>query len=518
MIEFRDACFSYAHHGTGHEGGAGVRDITLTVGPGEVLVVCGRSGCGKTTITRLANGLAPSFFPGTLSGRVLLDGQDVAQLTSWQLAERVGSVFQNPTTQFFTTDTTSEIAFGMESAGWPAERMRACAGEVIDELGLRGLAGRSLFELSGGQLQRVVFASAWAMRPGTLVLDEPTGNLDPGAVRDLRDCVARAKAAGCAVLVAEHRLSWLAGLADRYCVLSGGRVDRVLDADEFAELSDADVTAMGLRARSAGGIRPAPPPPRGHGGPGRPWLRAAGLSVRRGGRQVLAGVDVRLCPGEVVALTGANGAGKTTLGRALCGLVRTDAGRILVEGAPVPRRVLPRHAAMVFQHVEQQMFAETVDAEVTFGLARPQDVDVAGLLDGLDLAGLGPRHPATLSGGQKQRLAVATAMAGGKRLVVLDEPTSGLDRDAVQRVAALLRRLAADRVVLVITHDLELIAAACDRLIHLADGGVREEVDVRADFVRARELFEDMSHRTAPVDRIPEPGVTAVRPRPLQSP
>ncbi|RLP09726.1 ABC transporter ATP-binding protein [Propionibacterium australiense] len=511
MIEFRAAGFSYARHDEQQAAGTGVHDITLTVRPGEVLVLCGRSGCGKTTLTRLANGLAPSFFRGTPSGRVLLDGQDAAQLASWQIAERVGSVFQNPDAQFFTTDSTSEIAFCMESAGWPAERLRARTDEVIDELGLRELAGRSLFGLSGSQVQRIVFASAWAMRPGNLVLDEPTGNLDPGAVRELRDCVAVAKAAGCAVMVAEHRLSWLAGLADRYCVLSDGRIGRVLDADEFTALSDADVAALGLRARSADGIRPAPPPPGRGDGPDPPWLEATGLSVRRGGQQVLTGVDVRLRPGEVVAVTGANGAGKTTLGRTLCGLVGAGAGRVLVDGGRVSRRGLSRRAAMVFQHVEHQLFAETVDAEVTFGLARPQDVDVAGLLGELDLAGLGPRHPATLSGGQKQRLAVATAVAGDKRLVVLDEPTSGLDREAMLRVAALLRRLAAGRVVLVITHDLELIAAACDRLVHLAEGRIGAELDVRTDFARVRELFEDMAasaHRHRPHNRQRNEGVS----------
>ncbi|WP_316670153.1 ATP-binding cassette domain-containing protein [uncultured Propionibacterium sp.] len=493
MIELHGVRFSYERHGPRAGRAPGVSGIDLSVAPGELLVLCGRSGCGKTTITRLVNGLAPSFFPGTLSGRVLLGGRDAAGLEPWRIAELVGSVFQNPSTQFFNTAVTGEIAFCMESAGWPFERLRARTDEVIDELGLQDLAGRDLFALSGGEKQRVAFASAWAMRPGALVLDEPTSNLDPGAIGALREHVATARDAGCAVLVAEHRLSWLAGLADRYCVLSGGRIDRVLSAAEFACLGGEEFSRLGLRARSMDDVGPSRRPAAREPSPARPLLRAAGLSVRRGGRRVLEDVDLVVRPGEVLALTGPNGAGKTTLSRALCGLVRTDGGRITIDGARGPRRTLSHGAAMVFQDVGHQLFAEDVASEVTFGLARPQEVDVTGLLGELDLAGLADRHPANLSGGQKQRLAVATAVACDKRLLVFDEPTSGLDLEGMERVAALLRRIAADRAVLVVTHDLELIAAACDRLVHLDGGRISDEVDVRADFARVRELFASMA-------------------------
>ena len=231
MIRFERASFAYRPGAeAGKAGAAGVRDVSLEVRPGEVVVLCGRSGCGKSTLLRLANGLAPRFFPGRAAGRVLLDGEEVGDLASWRVAERAGSLFQNPRTQFFNVDTTGEVAFALESAGWPEEAIRARVGATLRELGLEHLAGRSIFDLSGGQRQKIAYASVWALRPPNLLLDEPTSNLDAPSIADIAAFVANAKAAGRAVLVAEHRLAWLSGVADTYVHLDGERVSRVMSA------------------------------------------------------------------------------------------------------------------------------------------------------------------------------------------------------------------------------------------------------------------------------------------------
>ncbi|RRR25578.1 ABC transporter ATP-binding protein [Schaalia georgiae] len=515
MIEFDHASFAYRAQVA--EGRAGAVDVSLTVRPGEVVVLCGRSGCGKSTVLRLAGGLAPRFFPGTAHGRVSLDGRAVDTLETWEIAQRAGSLFQNPRTQFFSADSTGEVAFALENAGWPPEDIRQRVGATFEELGMSALAGRGLFRLSGGERQKVAFASLWATRPANLLLDEPTSNLDLPAVADMAEFVARAKKAGCAVLVAEHRLSWLTGIADRYVRMEAGRVDRVWDADEFAALSAEEVRRMGLRMRSADEARPVVRPPvheapnagepthgvpgggaapAGDGGPAgvaapghragprcaarpagahTPLLSARGLAVRFGERTVLRGADVDLREGEVCAVVGANGAGKTTLCRALCGFERRARGTVSLAGRTASRSARVRASSMVFQDVNYQLFAESVADEVVFGLPRRQGraVDVAALLVGLDLDGLEERHPATLSGGQKQRLAVAACVAARKQVVVFDEPTSGLDLDGMRRVARLLRELAAQgRTVLVITHDLELVACACDRALVVEGGRV----------------------------------------------
>lgn len=206
MIEFDDVSFAYRAPAEGAGAPEGVRGIDLRVEAGRCVLVCGASGCGKTTVTRLANGLAPSFFPGTLEGRVLVDGRDVADLESWEVAACVGSVFQNPRTQFFNVDSTGEVAFSLESMAWPEERIRERTHDTIRQLGLEELADRSIFSLSGGEKQRIAYASSWAPHPANLVLDEPTSNLDEAAIAALRRYLLDAKAQGAAVLVAEHRL------------------------------------------------------------------------------------------------------------------------------------------------------------------------------------------------------------------------------------------------------------------------------------------------------------------------
>ena len=495
MIRFERASFTYrpgaAAGEAGATGEAGVRDVSLEVRPGEVVVLCGRSGCGKSTLLRLANGLAPRFFPGRVAGRVLLDGEEVGDLASWRVAERAGSLFQNPRTQFFNVDTTGEVAFALESAGWPEEAIRARVGATLRELGLEHLAGRSIFDLSGGQRQKIAYASVWALRPPNLLLDEPTSNLDASSIADIAAFVANAKAAGRAVLVAEHRLAWLSGVADTYVHLDGGRISRVMSAREFAALDPRELDSMGLRTRDLADVAPPAGAVAPDGGIGEIVLSARGLSVDYGRGPVVDGADVDLRAGQVVALVGRNGAGKTTLCRALCGLGRRARGTVLLDGRRATRRRRTRACSMVFQDVDYQLFAESAAAEVTFGLSRRAAgaVDTGAVLRELALDGVADRHPATLSGGQKQRLAVAACVAAGKRVLVFDEPTSGIDLDGMRRVARLLRRLAArGRAVLVITHDLELIACACDRVVHMDGGRVVGRAGVRQDFDAVRAM------------------------------
>ena len=201
MIELKNITFSYE----GREQG-GLRNINLTVKNGECILLCGRSGCGKTTITRLVNGLIPRFYAGELTGQVLIDGKDIADLTMYKIAEKVGSVFQNPRTQFFNTDSDSEIAFGLENQGMPTEELRQRVETTAADLEIQSLRNRSLHALSGGEKQKVAFASVYAMNPDIYLLDEPSSNLDVDAIQDLRKHLKLVKQQGKTILIAEHRL------------------------------------------------------------------------------------------------------------------------------------------------------------------------------------------------------------------------------------------------------------------------------------------------------------------------
>ena len=197
MIEFRNVFFSYDESAEGE-----LKDINLTIPSGQCVLLCGRSGCGKTTLTRLINGLIPQFFAGEFGGEVLLDGEDVTSLPMYKIAEKVGSVFQNPRTQFFNVDTDSEIAFGMENEAVEQERMRSRVAETAKELNIENLLGRSIFALSGGEKQKIAFASVYAMEPSVYLLDEPSSNLDMSAIEELREHIRLIKSRGKTVIIA----------------------------------------------------------------------------------------------------------------------------------------------------------------------------------------------------------------------------------------------------------------------------------------------------------------------------
>ncbi len=467
---------------------AAVRDVGLHAARGEFVVLAGRSGCGKTTLTRLLNGLAPGHVAGTLDGEARTAGLTAGQASVVDYARAVGSVFQNPKTQYFQGNSTDELAFACENAGMPAGEIRARIARTARRFGIEALLDRSIIELSGGQQQRLAVAAATMLEPAVLVLDEPTGNLDADAMRALHDMLARLKADGVTIVVAEHRLAWCADLADRYVVLEDGAIVGAYDAQAFRQLPAERLRSWGLRALDTGDARARV---RGKIDAGSrlsgacdvaPVLRTCGLRVgyRRPSpfgaktpdfaRDV---PDLEFHPGRIVGLMGRNGAGKSTFARTLCGLQRPLGGAVELDGRAANGKALSRAAAMVMQDVHYQLFADSVRGELMLdataaGATDPQRLRTRCdmILGELGLLDVADRHPMKLSGGQRQRLAIGTALMADKRFVVLDEPTSGLDLHHMMRVGALLRALA-DRgvAVIVITHDDELAATWCDELV-----------------------------------------------------
>ena len=433
-----------------------LRGVFLEIPRGQCVVVTGASGCGKTTLTRLINGLVPHVYAGEVKGRVMVEGTEVAAWTPDELGVRVGSVFQNPRSQFVNLDVASEIAFGCENLGLPRGEIVARVSKAARALGIADLLDRGIEELSGGQKQAVAIASAFAMEPAVFVLDEPTASLDVPSMKRLAEVVAALKAAGKTVVVSEHRLWWLADVADRVVLMEDGAVAGDWTAADFAALPAARRAAAGVRAWTVaemeGEGRPAAAVPAGAvsadaPAPEAPRLQAAGLTVAfRRRPPVLDGLDLSLEPGRVLGIVGRNGAGKTTLLRCLAGLTRERAGTVAVDGAPVAARRRPGLVHLVMQEPGYQLFADSARAE----LHRESDEAADAMLAAFGLAACAERHPLALSGGERQRLAVAAGLAQGARVLVLDEPTSGLDRANMERVAAVLRRAAADGVAVVL--------------------------------------------------------------------
>ncbi len=470
MIEFQNVSFSYPGGADG-----GLHNINLTIPDGQCVLLCGRSGCGKTTLTRLVNGLIPQFFAGEMSGRVLQDGEDLAGLPMHRIAERVGSVFQNLRTQFFNVDADSEIAFGLENEAVPPAQLRRRVSETAAALHIEDLLGRSIFTFSGGEKQKIAFASVFAMAPEIMLLDEPSSNLDAAAIDALRAHLQLAKAQGKTIVIAEHRLYYLMDTADRVVYLENGRIAGDWTPAQLRALPLEKRRAMGLRAVDLAEEKPAClAAPRTE-----PALELKNVTLAYQKRPVLQNVSLKAAPGEVIAVVGHNGAGKTTFSRALCGLHKEAAGGYLWNGRPQAANERMKRAYMVMQDVNYQLFAESVAAECTFGIRRPDTALAGRTLEALGLAPLSERHPATLSGGQKQRLAAAVSMVCGKALLVFDEPTSGLDYDSMAHLAALIQKLAAmGKIIFIVTHDYEFVCRTCTRALHLAGGAIRADVSL----------------------------------------
>ena len=469
MIEFQNVSFSYPDSGDG-----GLKHIDLNIPDGQCVVLCGRSGCGKTTLTRLINGLIPQFFAGEMTGKVLLDGENLADLPLYRIAEKVGSVFQNPRTQFFNVDTDSEIAFGMENEAVPQEQLKRRVAETAQALHIENLLGRNIFALSGGEKQKIAFASGYAMNPEVYLLDELSSNLDMTAIGELRGHLRLIKSQGKTVIVAEHRLYYLMDVADRILHLENGSIAGDWTPKQLRALPLETRRRMGLRA-----IDLTEEHPTGAASSAAPVLALQSVTLAYRKRPVLQNVSLQAAPGEVIAVVGHNGAGKTTFSRALCGLHRETSGSYLWNGKPQKPKERMKCSYMVMQDVNYQLFAESVAAECTFGIQHPDTALAKKTLEELGLAPFRERHPNTLSGGQKQRLAAAAAMVCGKELLVFDEPTSGLDYDSMARLAALLQRLSAmGKIIFIVTHDYEFVCRTCTRVLHLNGGGIQDDLAV----------------------------------------
>lgn len=466
MIRFDKVSF---HYGGERGTGEGVDNIDLTIQSGELVVLCGPSGCGKTTVTRLINGLAPNFFPGEMEGSVWVKDLCVSESPLSETSKLVGSVFQNPKSQFFNVDTTGELVFGCENQGIEREEMRRRLDKTRADMKLDALMGRNIFELSGGEKQQIACGSVYTAQPEVFVLDEPSSNLDRKAILRLHEIIRKIKSEGKTVVISEHRLYYLMDLADRFLYLDDGIITRCFTPSELRALPEEELCALGLRCTDLHTLTKSPligeiP----HGG--KPALETVDLSCNRGNHQILD-VDRLIFPEHgIIAMIGDNGCGKSTLAESLCGVIPSS-GSVAFDGRYLTDKERSRRSFMVMQDVNRQLFSDSVIEEVMLNTPVERE-EAERILDSLGLLEQTERHPSSLSGGQKQRVAIASALCAGKDIIFYDEPTSGLDRGGMERFGALLRQMQ-DRVTnIIITHDPELILRCCTHILHVENGRV----------------------------------------------
>lgn len=486
MIDVASLSFSYVSELTGDRVEA-LKDVDLSADAGSLTLVCGASGCGKSTLMKALTGLVPQMTPGELDGVVSINGRNLADVALTDVGHLCSSVFQNPRTQFFCDTVAEELAFCGENYGRERATLRQQSERAAKLMGISHLMERKLTTLSGGQLQKVALACALASGAPVLLADEPTSNLDPAAISEVRAALKVLKEQGLTIVVVEHRLHFLRGLADQVLLMESGRVTRRWNGAEFFSMGQAQRRSLGLRTL----VDPGPPETwvgqvqagrqekqvgrqeNREASPSQVRLSCRGLSFAYGASPVFEGLDADFPAGQITCIAGANGVGKTTLVRVLCGLAAPSSGSISMDGVPASRKTRRSACALVMQDTGRQLFSDTLAGELTIGASHASGQSGEQLLADFDLANLGERHPLSLSGGQKQRLVIAAARATGRPIVILDEPTSGVDARHLDSITATLRRIADEgAAVVVVTHDGEFAAACADRLITLTATGI----------------------------------------------
>ena len=468
MVELKNVSFRYGSENVECKYASSLKSIDLTVKTGECVLLTGPSGCGKTTILRLINGLIPHFYPGALSGDILIDGGSVKERELYDTALIIGTVFQNPRTQFYNVDTTGELAFGCENRGLPEQEIYTRIDRTVAHFRMASLMDRNIFRLSDGEKQKIACASVNVSEPKIILLDEPSANLDYTATLMLRELILRWKAEGKTIIAAEHRIAYLWDIIDRAVVLRDGEIVGEFTGNGKEELTQNQLTQMGLRTTVT--ESPAEMQMDSFREGDRPITLRNFHFAYHGEKKNIVDIPIlQIAAGQITAIVGANGAGKTSFLNCFCGLEKRCKGTLEYEGKLYDSKSRKKLCFMVMQDTGNQLFTESVLDEVLISLKKGtanEKETAMEIIRNLDLADFADRHPQSLSGGQKQRLAIACALASGRELLLLDEPTSGLDYAHMKETAALLEKLRSmGTTILVVTHDSEFIRACCTRRI-----------------------------------------------------
>ena len=479
-IIFEKASFKYKGRAA-----PSLQNINCEIKQGEFIVLIGGSGCGKTTMTRCVNNLIPHFYEGELEGKVFVLGNDIANTEVGVTGQKVSSVFQDPRTQFFTTNSVAEVAFACENYGLPAADMRRRVDRAFQQMHIRDLREKNVFQLSSGERQKIAFAASWTLSPFVFVLDEPSANLDIESIFHIRDILKELKAAGHTIIVSEHRLFYMKELADSYWLINNGELVRRISPAEMERLPEEELGNHNLRQIEIGKVTWHAESSIKRQIQTNCFLEVKKLSFGfKGAKSLFENISFTAQGGEIICLTGANGCGKTTLGKLLSGLLRGAKKAISINGIVQDRRHLSKQVYFVMQETDHQLYTDSVDKELLLGSkAEPSKIQrMREGLSAINMTEYSKAHPCSLSGGQKQRITILAALLSDKPILILDEPTSGLDYVNMKAVVSLIRQTAEQgRLVLVISHDLEFLSHVCTRAVCLGENRIKQDFQVRSD-------------------------------------
>lgn len=448
-----------------------IEDLSLDIKKGECILFTGASGCGKTSILRVLNGLAPEFFDGGYSGEFKVAHLNIGDRLK-EFSKVVGSVFQNPKNQFFNLDSTSELAFSMENYGYSKSEIQSRIDEVISEFSSEYLLERNVLELSGGEKQKLAFMASMMLDADVYVLDEITSNLDLKAIQLISSIIETLKKKGKTIVVAEHRIYYLKDLIDRMYIIKDGKLIHEVTKEQ---LSDFDSKSCHTRQIDLSKVELGNKENRNFK---EDFLNIERLEYKVHDRKV-ALQNENFAASKIYTIIGDNGCGKTTFANALCGLHKSK-HKVKLDGKYLNDKDLVKNAFQVMQDVNYQLFTNQVEKEIKLGNDNLSLFDE--VVDRLNIRKFLDRHPNTLSGGEKQRVAIASALLSNKKVLIFDEPTSGLDYVNMIELSRLIEEIAKnDVVIFIITHDYEFLCQISDEVLYFDKEGIKERIDANEE-------------------------------------
>jgi energy-coupling factor transport system ATP-binding protein len=488
-----------------------IKNISFDAKPGEILLIAGASGCGKTTLIRCINGLNPRSYKGELYGRILVFGEDVKGWKLAQISQKIGTVLQDPERQILGTKVLNEVAFGLENLGMPREEIIQRVDQALELLKIPHLRDRETFNLSGGEKQKVALAGVLAMRPSILLLDEPLASLDPASAQDALDTVRFLADEGMTVLMVEHRVEDVLRIKpERVMFISGGEIcylgkpsglSKVVNYHEV-KLPAEDIVERAKRDQMPSQISILPSVAGSNGSSDEPGVLKALVKFENvsfgydSDVEILHGLNLEIKRGDVIAVLGPNGAGKTTFVKHAIGLLKPNNGRVLVDGRDTKDASVAQIASMlgyVFQSPSHMLFAPTVYEELSFGpknLRHPEERIVQEVREALKIVNLSDKEndpPLALSFGQQKRVSIAAILAMQSRILVMDEPTAGQDYQNYMNFMDSILGLPSFEAILFITHDVDLAVIYANRVLMFNNGMLVADgkpEDVLCDFDR----------------------------------
>lgn len=465
MITIKNLSFQYST-----EEDLVLKNINLSVHQGECILLCGKSGCGKSTLLKIINGIIPEFYQGKITGSVEVVGMNPFETEIYKISEKVGSVFQNPKTQFYTTNTTDEIAFALENYGVEREKIQKRLKEVQETMHVSALMDRNIFALSGGEKQKIAIAAVYALNPEIFVFDEPSSSLDMDAMIELSKLMERLKEEGKTIIIAEHRLWYLKKIVDKAVYLENGKITKEYSMEEIQNLSEEERCRTGLRHTDFSGNvwkeRFKDSVVKRDSSGNALELEIKDLLYKRKERTIFRIDRLGFERGKIVGIVGKNGMGKSTFAKVVCGLARQTAGKICKNNRRLSAPERRKNSLLLMQEINNQLFTDSVYDEIRLTSALKEEEQFRICMADMQIDQLKEKNPHSLSGGQKQRVVILSALLSKKKILFLDEPTSGLDYASMKVVAKNITKFKAEKnLILIISHDMEFLEEVCDRVL-----------------------------------------------------